>query len=617
MHWNRATLESLSLSSAGSGSSSAAARPSGFRIWNQGVGRRSRAGDRGGPFAELRPVRIVGVRGGTFAGQLVAGSEEPIAGLKASVSDLRGPGTIPASAVKLSYALPDGIAARARQAKVAWFDSLVETPPATVPVANGAAVQPIWISVAVPADARPGLYEGEVSVSARGAAAVRTGLELRVIDWTLPEPRDFRAHLDVAQSPTSLALAYKVPMWSEEHWRLVERSFELLGRMAVKTIYLHAVRETHFGNEHAMVRWKKGAGGKLEPDLSIVERYLDTAVRHLGRAPGVILYLWEPPDSMGHAGSGPKGGHDREILVSVGGGASPEKATGPKPGTPACRAFWKRLCDAVTAALAERGMERSLMFGLIGDHRPTKTFMDDLAAAAPDVKWAVHSHMYCDRWMDHEVGYCSALWGIKHVIKDPDEDRTLGWNGTFWLNLYPRNIMGMQSPLPKYRTIVEGWLGASPASREHWLKNKKSPGVKGVGRWGAEFWPVLEGASGRSSTIAGRYPATYWGQLNLNYCIPAILGRGPRGAVPTLRSESVRENLQEIEAWAFVEETLAAKKVNGDLAARCRRVLDERIRASLLTTQPFGDEWYWGSGWQERNARLYSLAAEVAGKLGK
>ena len=44
----------------------------------------------------------------------------------------------------------------------------------------------------------------------------------------------------------------------------------------------------------------------------------------------------------------------------------------------------------------------------------------------------------------------------------------------------------------------------------------------------------------RTSTLAGRYPESYWGQLNLNFCISYLLGRGPRGALPTVRSEALR-----------------------------------------------------------------------------
>ena len=39
----------------------------------------------------------------------------------------------------------------------------------------------------------------------------------------------------------------------------------------------------------------------LAVQTGILERYLDTAMKHMGRIPGVILLCWEPPYSQGHA----------------------------------------------------------------------------------------------------------------------------------------------------------------------------------------------------------------------------------------------------------------------------------------------------------------------------
>ena len=49
-------------------------------------------------------------------------------------------------------------------------------------------------------------------------------------------------------------------------------------------------------------------------------------------------------------------------------------------------------------------------------------------------------------------------------------------------------------------------------------------------------------------TLAGRYPEAAWGQLNLNFCIPYVLGKGREGPVATVRSEAFREGIQELEA---------------------------------------------------------------------
>jgi hypothetical protein len=146
-------------------------------------------------------------------------------------------------------------------------------------------------------------------------------------------------------------------------------------------------------------------------------------------------------------------------------------------------------------------------------------------------------------------------------------------------------------------------------------------GPRGLGRIGADFWPVLKDSRGRvRGTLAGRYPETAWGQLNLNNCTPYILGRGQKGPLATVRSEAFREALQELQTRIFVEKALLddeAKDLLGeDLMARCRKALDERIRMGLHSAGE-GQPWFISSDWCQRSELLFGLAAEVAKKLGR
>jgi hypothetical protein len=81
----------------------------------------------------------------------------------------------------------------------------------------------------------------------------------------------------MAQSPESLAMHYKVPMWSERHWELIEQSFQQLGRIGNKTVHLRLICRTNFGDSESMVRWVPQQDGGYKYSFSIFERYLDTA----------------------------------------------------------------------------------------------------------------------------------------------------------------------------------------------------------------------------------------------------------------------------------------------------------------------------------------------------
>ncbi|MGQ9662301.1 MAG: glycoside hydrolase domain-containing protein [Kiritimatiellia bacterium] len=392
----------------------------------------------------------------------------------------------------------------------------------------------------IPADAQAGEYSGTITVSATGKEAISVPLALTVFDWSLPSSSEqLTACMDIVQSPDSVAMAYNVPMWSEAHLKLLDKSFSLLAPLAVKTLYIPCIRRTHFGNEHAMVRWIRNDAGELEPDFSVAEKYLDLAMKHLGRIPGVIFYCWEPPESMGHAGTGATDIHDRIPLITLFDPASGRELPrqGPGFGTPESKAFWKRLTDGAMAMLRKRGLENSMYIGLIGDHRPTKLAMDDIGNGLARPRWALHSHIYAEKWQGHEIGFITALWGVSYSPADPSSGYCFGWSNPLWVNYYPRE-MSLTSTLTEHRIKLENYLGARRAYTPFVAKGM---GVRGLGRLGADFWNVLRDERGRPrGSLAGRYPESYWGQLNLNYGIPYLLGRGREGPVATIRSEAFR-----------------------------------------------------------------------------
>lgn len=620
-YWAKIGLASIRLSSSPGAAVVANIGPkagAGFTVWNQSVVQKAGVSDYPDPFAPLSPVTISAVPNGVFSGQVVVGDEKPIKGLKVAVSELSGPGTIPALAVQVRYAVLDGEEGR--------FDSLEEIPPEEVAVnaSGGRSVQPLWITVAPPGDAREGEYSGTVTLTAAGVKPVVVPLKVRVAGWKLPPPSEFSGCMDIIQSPESVAMAYDVPLWSEDHFKLLDKSFALLGALGNKTLFISCIRRTHFGNEHAMVRWVRGEDDELRPDVSVAARYLDTAMKHMGKIPGVILLCWEPPFSQGHAhGAGSAGRtYDKTILYSQYDPATKEYSAcqGPSWSTPEAKEFWNKLTDGIQPVLEKRGLKGSMLFGLIGDARPTKQAMDDICNGVPGAKWAVHSHYYVDRWQGYEMGMRIALWGLKYSPEDPEKGYSFGWSNPDWVSYYPRE-MSLNSTLTEHRSKLEAYIGARRGSDFI----AKGVGPRGLGRLGADFWQVLKDGSGRPrSTLAGRYPESAWGQLNLNFGVPRILGMGKRGPVPTVRSEAFREAQQEVEARVYVEKALlddnGPKRLGEDLIKRCREALDDRIRivnrASWYRGAREAEAWYIGSGWQNRTDLLFALAAEVKAKYG-
>ena len=141
--WVPVGLDGVRLAATGTGVVPNTGRPKGFQVWNQDVNDRVTVLDYGDPNETLEPIALVGARNGAFSGQIVVGSTQPIAGLRAVASDLEADGgrRIPASRLRIRYPILDGHGYHWPD----WFDGIQDSPRVEVPVHKdgGGAVQPV------------------------------------------------------------------------------------------------------------------------------------------------------------------------------------------------------------------------------------------------------------------------------------------------------------------------------------------------------------------------------------------------------------------------------------------------------------------------------------------
>lgn len=102
-----------------------------------------------------------------------------------------------------------------------WPDVLRPLPETGLTLLPGE-TQALWLTVRVPAVARPGVYVGHLEFRSDSGASQTLPLSLRVYDLTLPPPTAWEFRVDIWQSWRHLATAYQVEEWSEEWWALVE-----------------------------------------------------------------------------------------------------------------------------------------------------------------------------------------------------------------------------------------------------------------------------------------------------------------------------------------------------------------------------------------------------------
>ena len=605
--WPHAGVHEVSLhASPGPGFVSNVKRPAGVQVWNQRVARRVFATDFGDPNEPLRPIRLVGARNGVCSGQVVFGTTQLIENIRAAATGLKGPdgAVIPQANVLIRYARPDPYASRN------WFDVLLTEPPKEIePPPNQALNLPIWVTVTVPRDAKPGDYTGTLTITADGIKPTEVPVHLKVFAWTLPDANRLSTHIELIQSPDTLAAKYNVKLWSDEHWKLIERSFALMAQVGAKTVHIPVISRTYYGNEHSRIRWIKKGDGYVH-DFRLVEKYLDTAIKHLGKIPVVVIYCRDHNTGAYYFGkterSKPKGMPYTELDPKT--GALTEKI-GPKWGEPACRAFWKPVMDGLYAILKKRGLEKSFMVGVSGDKMPSQKCVDDLKAVAPYATWVIASHANRTTLHGQRTGYVTDVWSSAGLPASPDvrwQRKRLGWNDSRIRVPFPR-AGGHRFVGPSLRIGTD--LGAYRRGPEGAILS----GVRGYGRCGADFWPVFK-KDWRFRGILARYPESAgWHGGNLVNSYPYILGPGPAGPVGTARLEALREGVQENEARIFIERAMVAGTLSEELAAKCKKLLDARCYQVLRSRSAANLVRAYYLAYTEADAeKLYALAVEVA-----
>ena len=646
--WNRTGVEELLLTTKSAGAEANVARPAGIQVWNWPLTERVTPDMYGDPCEKLAPIRLNGARNGAFSGQLIVSSTEAIKGLQVEVSDLTSKAGQKLAKSQVQVRALQSIAG----GRGIPFESLEESLPAEVLVAtprNGkpAAVQPIWITVNVPKTAAAGDYTGTVKVSAAGLAPVTTPVELHVSDFPIADPPDCKLYMAFIESPDTLAIRYNVPMWSEAHWKLIDKCFHILGAMGCKDITVTLVRRTHFGNDHGLVWFVKKTDGTYEPYFDNVERYIDTAVKNMGKLPVVSFYvLEEDADKCPWVSEfDPATGALKDIRA-------------PSWGTPEAAAFWKPVFDGFYKILAKHGIEKSLFMATHaksgGGPEPSKECIDTLKDVAPKAGWVKLAHT----WGNHgpeklESGPGGNPWGRVALVAgnygvlwDPETEKPFfGWHNPYPVTMYTRSVFTDASPLKQYRMGPEMILfggrrkraaGSSTLCDIGAQFGESFLGCKGFGPWGADFWPVL-GTGQRSTDIIHRFggsddPRSYWYTVSLNGGqTPYVVGDGANGPVFTVRGELFRQSMQDSEAHILCEDALNDEKLRAklspDLAKRCKEACDRRLQALRYesTFTFFGtakDPAYThfefnADQWHRLSKEIFDVAAEVSKALGK
>ncbi|MCG3179440.1 MAG: hypothetical protein BIFFINMI_01775 [Phycisphaerae bacterium] len=621
---------------AGAVSQARAADPGPVQVWNCDRWQTVKAGDVCGvnpQMKSLAPIEMVGTRNAVCSGYvLVTRDNGPIKGLKASAGALAKSGDgraeiIPADCVQVRFG---ELAAADKSWMPAYrFDRLVEQAPAEVaafdPANSGVrgyqpkqatpvAMTTVWVTVRVPAGATPGDYAGSLAIEADGLVRLAAPVKLKVCDWQMPDPRDFRVRTMGWMSPEALAKHYDVPLWSDRHSDLMGQSMRWMLELGSRHVAIDVtVKYPARDNSDTMIKWVRQPDGSYTYDFTVFDKYCDLVAKVIGKPFPVRLNLWRGPRN---GGGGESDDYPNSIvLMRDAATGEVSQLDGPHSlGSPEMKAFWKPVMDEIRTRLERRGW-----FDVAGPNwmcycgGMTKELAGMVNSIWPGARWCDTTHGRVLRYNLPDTGAYAKVFVQSTVWNEGTLDAYQKWTS----GPYPRQYAGRFDPSTAYCTHARTQYRET-TDPSLWMLHVKHEeallkGNDGLECLGADHFP--------GKPVKGRYRPGEWSAFaqGPNNGTLAILGAGDAGPVATERFEAMREGIQLCEAMVFIQKAIEAKKLPADLAARANKVLDDRAKA-LVAAWAAGPNkrsavWVftdYAKAAAARDADLYAMAAEVA-----
>jgi len=652
--WNTCEVQQVRLTANSSeGLVPNARRPAGLQVWNADILASDVDVDFGDRTEPLRPIILIGVRNGIFTGKVIVGRDKPIYNLKVTASNLKSDtAVISAEHVSFWYGVSWGNESLSKDCRLhpqgaVFLNALSQEPLKEFSMRVDGVVVPIWVRVKIPKNTQPGMYSGVVTISMLGEPSIQVPIELKVLPWMLPDSQDFRTWVELIQSPDTLSVEYNVPLWSNRHWELIARSFQLISDTGTRVVYIPVIAHTNLGNAESMIRWIKKADGKYDWDFSVMDKYLDVVEKNLGKPKLVILQVWEVYMSSKES-AGRRFGERLDEQQKVSGGAPlvtridpitgrTENITLPKLSDPVSKPIWQALLNQVRERLKKRGLEKTLMLGMFTDSMPSKEDTKFFLDIAPDLAWVQQGHnVIKDLYGIVKTGY-TATWWSQHFADDTVHTRA----DNRISNVRMESLYGWKNP--RLDVLYDrSELGVYPSTRWRFDCETAITGdiMRGIGRIGADFWKAIKDKNGnRIGYVHSRFPDGNW-QAVAHDINSGVLAPQLNGPVATNHLVALVEGIQECEARIFIEQVLIDEslrsKLGPDLTKRCKDVLEQRLlymwkclanmqmglRDWDVTTWRFspgiaGHIWFLSTNWQKRSEELYTLAGDVQKRIEK
>jgi len=222
-------------------------------------------------------AKLTAWKGERVCAQAVISTPSDIKEVKMSISDFKsGKNVIPSDCVKkyfVGYIMTNAFGKLDEQYLVA--DRLDRAEVMAVPART---TRPMWLDIKVPASTPKGLYKATFTIEYDGVVK-NLPIQIEVIGRTLPEPSQWAFHLDLWQNPFAVARVYNVPLWSEEHFKVMRPTMELYAALGGKVITASIMQRPWDGQTQdpfeSMIGKYRQIDGSWKFDYSIFDKWIE------------------------------------------------------------------------------------------------------------------------------------------------------------------------------------------------------------------------------------------------------------------------------------------------------------------------------------------------------
>ncbi|WP_316788757.1 DUF4091 domain-containing protein [Pedobacter frigoris] len=427
-----------------------------------------------------------------------------------------------------------------RQAKD--FDSsyvadLIDTK-ATSATLQKETTQPVWISLKVPQNTSAGTYTGSIKI--KGDKTYTLPINITVLDKALPAPKNWAYDLDLWQHPASIARVHQVELWSDAHFTLMKKYYQMLADAGQKTITASIVNEPWghqtFDDYPSLIKWTKKKDGSWTYDYSLFDKYI-SFVMSCGITERINCYSMVP----------------WKIAFTYYDESTQKEAVFTDAiGTPAYNVFWKTMLTDFTRHLKQKNWFGKTYIAM--DERPMKAMQSViklLKEVDPSWKLALAGEYHPEIEQDID-NYCIASkWEFPADVlqKRMQQGKISTWY-TCCTEPYP-NAFSFSSPAEPV------WMGWYTAGKK----------MDGYLRWAYNSWT-------KSPLTDTRFTAWPAGDTYLVY----------PGALSSVRFEKLIEGAQDFEKIKYLQSAYEKNKQTKQLAELNQALTKFEIKSLATTT---------------------------------